>query len=41
MITVEKDGKISGLSEIRYNYGMKTVITQELTGVKQEYQGRG
>lgn len=41
MITVEKDGKISGLTEMRYDPGMKTVITQELTGVKQEYRGRG
>ncbi len=41
MITVEKDEKISGLTEMRYDPRMKTVITQELTGVKQEHRGRG
>lgn len=38
MITVEKDEKISVLTEMRYNLSMKTVVTQELTGVKQKHQ---
>ncbi len=41
MVTIEEDEKISGLTEMRYNPGNKTMITQELTGVKEEYRGRG
>lgn len=41
MITREKDGKISGLTEILYNPQNKHVVYQELTGVKMEYRGRG
>ena len=41
MISREGNGKISGLTEILYNPQTKHVIHQELTGVKQEYRGRG
>ncbi|MHA2309095.1 MAG: N-acetyltransferase family protein [Candidatus Heimdallarchaeaceae archaeon] len=40
-LTIEEDGKISGLTEMIYNPNLRTLITQELTGVKQEYRGRG
>ena len=41
MLTIEEDGKISGLTEMRNNPAFKSMITQELTGVKEEYRGRG
>ncbi len=41
MFTVEEDGEISGLTEMEYNPGLKTMITQGLTGVKEEHRGRG
>ncbi|MFV2014166.1 MAG: GNAT family N-acetyltransferase, partial [Candidatus Heimdallarchaeota archaeon] len=40
-ISVEADGKISGLTEIQYNPREPYVIYQELTGVKKEYRGKG
>lgn len=40
-ITREKDGKISGLTEILQIPEMPERIMQLLTGVKQEYRGRG
>lgn len=40
-LTIEADGKISGLTEMMYRSDRKTMITQLLTGVKQEYRGRG
>jgi GNAT superfamily N-acetyltransferase len=41
IIAKESDGKISGLTEMRYNPERKTMISQILTGVQQEYRGRG
>ncbi len=41
MLTIEEDGEISGLTEMQYNLGIKTMITQGLTGVKDEHRGRG
>ncbi len=41
MITREASGKISGLTEILYNPQRKHVVHQELTGVREEYRGRG
>ena len=41
MFTVEEDGEISGLTEMEYNPGLKTMITQGLTGVKEKHRGRG
>lgn len=40
-LTMEEDGKISGLTEMIKGVVFKSLITQELTGVKQEYRGRG
>jgi RimJ/RimL family protein N-acetyltransferase len=40
-ITREKDGKISGLTEFLQIPEMPERIMQLLTGVKQEYRGRG
>jgi GNAT superfamily N-acetyltransferase len=40
-ITREKDGKISGLTEIFYHPGTSHKGYQNLTGVKEEYRGRG
>ncbi|MCG3220048.1 MAG: GNAT family N-acetyltransferase [Candidatus Heimdallarchaeota archaeon] len=40
-LTMEEDGKISGLTEMIYGPSFRKLITQELTGVKQEYRGRG
>ncbi|NPD88000.1 MAG: GNAT family N-acetyltransferase [Asgard group archaeon] len=40
-ITVEPDDEISGLTEMLYIPERKNMITQLLTGVKQEYRGRG
>ncbi len=40
-LTIESDGKISGLTEMLYRTDRKTMVTQLLTGVKQEYRGRG
>ena len=40
-LTIETDGKISGLTEMMYRSDRKTMVTQLLTGVKQEYRGRG
>ncbi|NPD89737.1 MAG: hypothetical protein HGN29_13580 [Asgard group archaeon] len=40
-LTIEGDEKISGLTEMIYGPDFRTLITQELTGVKQEYRGRG
>ncbi len=39
-ISIETDGRISGLTEILYNPRESHVIYQELTGVKKEYRGR-
>ncbi len=41
MFTAEEDGEISGLTEMEYNPGLKTMITQGLTGVKEKHRGRG
>lgn len=40
-LTIEEDGQISGLTEMIKGPVFKTMITQELTGVKEEYRGRG
>ena len=40
-LTVESDGKISGLTVMLYRSDRKTMVKQLLTGVKQEYRGRG
>ena len=40
-LTIEDDGKISGLTEMLCRSDRKTMVTQLLTGVKQEYRGRG
>lgn len=40
-LTQEPDGRISGLTEMRYQPDLETLITQGMTGVKQEYRGRG
>ncbi|MFX0095964.1 MAG: GNAT family N-acetyltransferase [Candidatus Hodarchaeota archaeon] len=39
--TTEPDGKISGLTEINNLADRETILIQRLTGVKQEYRGRG
>jgi GNAT superfamily N-acetyltransferase len=41
LVTTEPTGKISGLTEIRYNPNREIFISQLMTGVKQEYRGRG
>jgi hypothetical protein len=41
LVTIEPSGRISGLTEIRYNPSRETFISQLLTGVQQEYRGRG
>ncbi|MHA1802523.1 MAG: GNAT family N-acetyltransferase [Candidatus Heimdallarchaeaceae archaeon] len=41
IISKEKDGKISGLTEILYNPKDDYKVYQLLTGVKPEYRGRG
>ncbi|NPE07200.1 MAG: GNAT family N-acetyltransferase [Asgard group archaeon] len=41
IIAKEPNGKISGLTEMRYNPERKTMISQILTGVQQDYRGRG
>jgi GNAT superfamily N-acetyltransferase len=41
LITVEKNGEMSGLTEMAYNPGYSDVLTQGLTGVKEEHRGRG
>ncbi len=41
MITREKDGKISGMTEIYYDPREGHRLNQELTGVRPEYRGRG
>jgi len=41
IIAKESNGKISGLTEMRYNPERTTMISQILTGVQQEYRGRG
>jgi len=41
LITKEKDGTISGLTEIQQSKNRSHRINQELTGVKPEYRGRG
>lgn len=40
-ITREKDGSISGLTEIYYNPQRPHLISQDLTGVQEQYRGRG
>jgi GNAT superfamily N-acetyltransferase len=40
-ITKEPDGKMSGLTEIFYNYENNHLVEQELTGVLPEYRSRG
>ena len=40
-VTVESDGKVSGLTEMWYDPKKRTIITQNLTGVPKEYQGKG
>lgn len=39
-VSREKDGRISGLTEIKFNHLTPTLIEQELTGVLQKYRGR-
>ncbi len=41
MITKEKSGEISGLTEIRYNPKEPKAVRQDLTGVREIYRGRG
>ena len=41
MVTREKDGKLSGLTEVFYDTREGHEIHQELTGVLPEYRGRG
>jgi GNAT superfamily N-acetyltransferase len=41
LVTTEPTGKISGLTEIRYNPNREIFVSQLMTGVKQEYRGRG
>lgn len=41
LISREKDGKISGLTEILYDSRESYKILQELTGVRPEFRGRG
>jgi len=41
IIAREDNGKISGLTEMRYNPERKTMISQILTGVQLDYRGRG
>ena len=41
LISREKDSRISGLTEIFYHPSMPEKAFQNLTGVKQEYRGRG
>ena len=40
LISREPDGKISGLTEILYTNDIPHQISQNLTGVKEEYRGR-
>ena len=41
LATQEKNGEISGLTEIFYHKGRPHRVDQELTGVKPKYRGRG
>jgi GNAT superfamily N-acetyltransferase len=41
LITREKSGRITGMTEIYYNPGYKDRIQQNLTGVLQEFRGKG
>ncbi len=41
LATREKDGEISGLTEITYSKSRPHKVDQELTGVKPKYRGRG
>lgn len=41
IIAKESNGKISGLTEMRFNPERKTMISQILTGVQLDYRGRG
>lgn len=40
-LSFEPDGKISGLTEMLYNTKKETMIEQMMTGVGEEYRGRG
>ncbi|MHA2496001.1 MAG: hypothetical protein ACXAEI_10970, partial [Candidatus Hodarchaeales archaeon] len=40
-IILEKDGAISGLTEVVYQPSMASLITQQLTGVREQYRGAG
>ncbi len=41
LVTIEPSSRLSGLTEIRYNPNRETFITQLMTGVQEEYRGRG
>jgi GNAT superfamily N-acetyltransferase len=41
MVTREKDGKLSGLTEIIFSPNTPHWVAQELTGVMPDFQGRG
>ena len=41
MITRERNGTISGLTEITYSEAIPYIVEQELTGVNPNYRGRG
>ena len=41
MVTEEKNGDLSGLTEILYNENRPYIVYQELTGVRSKYRGRG
>ena len=41
VLSIEEDGKISGLTEMLYQKEVNYLIHQELTGVLEKYRGRG
>jgi GNAT superfamily N-acetyltransferase len=41
LLTKEKDGTLSGLTEIRQHESSPFRVTQDLTGVKEQFRGRG
>lgn len=41
MITIEPNGDISGITQMRYNPERETMISQLMTGVQDQHRGRG
>jgi len=41
MVTKEPSGEISGLTQMRYNPNIGTIISQLMTGVQEKHRGRG